>query len=907
MFLENCKFKGQWRKYQAEVLDDFDKHIKDKKINVVAAPGSGKTILGLQMICRLNQPVLVLAPTITIRNQWKERFLSAYVPEGMTVDFISDDVYNLDKFNIVTYQALHYAVNKKKFNEEDIPEEETKSKIKTQNIEYDLISQLKEKGIKTIVLDEAHHLRTEWWKSLCKVLDSLEDITTISLTATPPYDSEEIEWKKYEKVCGTIDAEISVPELVAAGDLCPHQDYVIFNEITKAERNEIVQIKNNINAVISSVVNNPEFIEMIKNNNVLNNWAANEETILSDVSYYGAIIIFLNSVGAAVDLNLVKMISGGTSIPKLTKRYLEILLENVLYTHQGDYSEHENLLGEIRKQLEILGCADRKTVMLTNIKAVRNIMAASIGKMESIDTIVQKEYRSMKENLSMVILADYVRGNYLDCDLSEINKIGVIPIFRRLLQKNICENIAVLTGQLKIIPKKIIPYIKQQLEQMNISYDGIFSDLSLPESGEFAVVKGGKQISNAIVKIVTECINLKKINIVVGTVALLGEGWDAPAVNSLILASYVGSFMLSNQMRGRAIRASKEKNKTANIWHLASLAKISAKEMDFSDLENLERRFKGFVGIGYYEDVIQDGIERLNIIKLDNLQKNYQAVNEETFRLALERNEMKSRWEKIIKKYGGENIKMTNKLLGDFKPFSKIFVAVDFKNMLIKLLSGNILLFIFLGVLSAVTELTGFVSVMSGTLFNVFIVVYYLVKIIRHVNPVSSMKQIGNAVLQTLLRNVNIVSSPACLSVETEKFTAYDEYYEENFTYNKIYLKGASVHENNLFIKCIEQIYDKVFDAKYIMKIRRKNNFKGNSYFNVPELFGVNKKTASIFAGEWNKNVCKGELVYTKSNEGRKILLYARKSSTAFNADSLDYNMKYSMSMIRMKEAANWL
>ena len=29
----------------------------------------------------------------------------------------------------------------------------------------------------------------------------------------------------------------------------------------------------------------------------------------------------------------------------------------------------------------------------------------------------------------------------------------------------------------------------------------------------------------------------------VGTQALLGEGWDAPSVNTLVLASYVGSYM----------------------------------------------------------------------------------------------------------------------------------------------------------------------------------------------------------------------------------------------------------------------------------------------------------------------------------------------------------------------------
>ena len=50
------------------------------------------------------------------------------------------------------------------------------------------------------------------------------------------------------------------------------------------------------------------------------------------------------------------------------------------------------------------------------------------------------------------------------------------------------------------------------------------------------------------------------------------RGWDSPCVNTLIIASVVGSFMLSNQMRGRALRIDKNNpNKTSNIWHLVSL------------------------------------------------------------------------------------------------------------------------------------------------------------------------------------------------------------------------------------------------------------------------------------------------------------------------------------------------
>ena len=46
------------------------------------------------------------------------------------------------------------------------------------------------------------------------------------------------------------------------------------------------------------------------------------------------------------------------------------------------------------------------------------------------------------------------------------------------------------------------------------------------------------------VRIVTELFQRGEINILIGTKSLLGEGWDSPCINSLILASFVGSFIL---------------------------------------------------------------------------------------------------------------------------------------------------------------------------------------------------------------------------------------------------------------------------------------------------------------------------------------------------------------------------
>lgn len=55
------KFKGTWRSYQARVLEHVGKYLADDKIHIVAAPGSGKTTLGIELIRRMNGNALILS------------------------------------------------------------------------------------------------------------------------------------------------------------------------------------------------------------------------------------------------------------------------------------------------------------------------------------------------------------------------------------------------------------------------------------------------------------------------------------------------------------------------------------------------------------------------------------------------------------------------------------------------------------------------------------------------------------------------------------------------------------------------------------------------------------------------------------------------------------------------------
>ena len=68
-------FAGQWRGYQRGCLDAFeaDRAAGRGKTLLVAPPGSGKTIVGLEIVRRIGVPAVVLCPTRTIQRQWAEK------------------------------------------------------------------------------------------------------------------------------------------------------------------------------------------------------------------------------------------------------------------------------------------------------------------------------------------------------------------------------------------------------------------------------------------------------------------------------------------------------------------------------------------------------------------------------------------------------------------------------------------------------------------------------------------------------------------------------------------------------------------------------------------------------------------------------------------------------------------
>jgi hypothetical protein len=142
----------------------------------------------------------------------------------------------------------------------------------------------------------------------------------------------------------------------------------------------------------------------------------------------------------------------------------------------------------------------------------------------------------------------------------------------------------------------------------------------------------------------------------------------------------------------------------------------------------------------------------------------------------------------------------------------------------------------------------------------------------------KDIQQIGTAVLYSLNKAGYITTNLSSLEVRSVV---------DNHGAVSCYLEGGSTYEKSIFVNSIIEIIGPVDNPKYVI-IRKSNGFfmKHLDYHTVPELIGRNKKNAEYFKKEWTKLVGNCELVYTRTPEGRKLILKSRVKSLAAQFES---------------------
>lgn len=887
-FPEDIKFKYPWRPYQERVLKELELHLDDERLHVVAPPGSGKTVLGLEVVRRLNQPTLILAPTITVRDQWADRFAELFLnSNGRHPRWLSMDLGQPGFMTVTTYQALHAKYSVVDNNSGQNPQEEKYLKsapLKVQvesslaSRDTDFFKLLRSAGFKTVVVDEAHHLKNEWWKSLMATIQSLEGATLVALTATPPYDVSYQEWQRYKALCGVVDAEITVPELVLEKNLCVHQDYVHFSAPTPDEAEQIRAFRRDVDDFVQDFLVDPDFIPSLYTHPWLVSPHAMVENILDNPEYFSSMLVVLNHLDYDVPHECLEILSlSREQLPPFDYDWLEILLTNALFRDAGSFVEIKPVIQEMSRRLKRIHAAEAKKVRLTSTSRIAKSLMSSAAKFESIVEIVELERRGLGDRLRMVILADYIRRSDLPKFGEEekpLLSLGVAPIFECLRREFMIDlRVGILSGSFVVIPESA----KVDLELTAVTLGLELSHLKLQplqHDPGYLEVKVAGASQQSVVKLITEMMAGGALHVLVGTKSLLGEGWDAPFVNVLVLATFVGSYVLSNQMRGRAIRALlNDPQKTANIWHLVCV-ELGVNRLG-DDLQILSRRFKAFIGVSQTSAFIENGIRRLGIASPPFSRNSIAAMNSDTAARASDRNGLRSVWEKALLQ-GDAGVRLVEQLK---TPMQAVPWGISVDRLTYVFIRHMLLITAFGWML--ITRSSNLAK--FGNLSEALLLVLGLASLVllpktfklgwlaaRHGASVNSMRDVSRVLLRSLYRDGFVKTNIKSLTAVTAKGPDGAIFCN---------LEGATPYEKILFLDCLQELLGPIDNQRYL--IVRTNVLWGRKkqYFGLPQILAQKKKSAEFFSSAWREEVGPAELVYTRNIAGRRDLIAARARS----------------------------
>jgi hypothetical protein len=222
-------FAGEWRRYQRHALQAFERDRAGGRTHLVAPPGSGKTVLGVELVRRLGRRALVLVPSAATQAAWL-RGVRMFVTRPADAPRVAG-AHPAAPLACLTYASLCG------LEDPEIALERAEGSVSLGDLVSSAalarVAHLRAAGVGTVVLDDCHALASPWGSLVRAVLAELgDDLHVIGLTATPPGEVS----ADYEELLGPVGFTIPTPAVVRDGHLAPYQELAWLTEPLEVER-----------------------------------------------------------------------------------------------------------------------------------------------------------------------------------------------------------------------------------------------------------------------------------------------------------------------------------------------------------------------------------------------------------------------------------------------------------------------------------------------------------------------------------------------------------------------------------------------------------------------------------------------------------------------------------------------
>ena len=500
------------------------------------------------------------------------------------------------------------------------------------------------------------------------------------------------------------------------------------------------------------------------------------------------------------------------ALPPFDAWWAERLLQGVLFADVRSFAAHEERLADIRARLQQMGAVERRRVHLSSSPKHERALRASPAKLRAVADIVEAESRSLAEGLRLLVLTERIREHESASGTGGAEgagRVGVIPLFDQLRRLRLPHvRLCAASGRIGIVPRDLATELEAAFARTSSSPPCV---APVPAAPEFSRVALSGEESAVFVRFVTQALQDGRLTVIVGTTALLGEGWDAPVLNTLVLATTVGAYVSTNQSRGRALRRSLEDpKKTANIWHPVCVDPRPV-EHDEGELALLRRRFGTFMGPGLATPVVESGIARLG---LDGrlAPQAIDAVNAGMFRCAEDRQQMADLWMRALVPRG----KSAGRPVRETRLPSRIV-----SRAVIPLLNPR-------------GRLAGWIDRW---------------RLRRRITGI--VRSLGEGLLAAGVASPSLAGLRLRVAFGEEKVS--------------VRVVGLSTREELLLHQALEDVFCPLFSPRYLLAGKRRA-------YPVPRVLGDHRKADALLHC-WRRRVGRARLVSTRTPEGKQLLL----------------------------------
>jgi superfamily II DNA or RNA helicase len=642
--LASLAFRGAWRRYQRAALEAFerDRQAGRRHTHIVAPPGSGKTLLGVEMVRRLGVPALVLVPNSAVQAQWPQivgRFTGADGvpahqiarpdPEAPIACLSYQAFCQVDDPSVMLGGAAERRWAAERAAATGQPLDEVISEATgwtgaaatrrrrelgriTAAIKREVargehagigldellseparrrIEVLLRRGVGTLVLDECHHLASLWGYVVQAVRQTLGEVHLVGLTATPPEELTRAELELYERLLGPVDYTIPTPAVVREGHLAPYQELAWLCRPLDAENDWLARHDQRFQELLTTLHDprdtGPLGFAAWVITRARHRTLAGGDAEVSWASFQRrrpglarACVRFLASAGLALPDGAPR--GEGYRQPPDLEDWLVLLEDYTLRCLRAHASPEAAARDQaIGAALRDLGFTLTRQGIRRGASDVDRLLSQSGAKSLALADIVSCEYEERGLRLRALVLTDSEAPTSRAAD-------SLVEVLAAEAGSAI-EAVGALASDGRTSPLRPLLVSGRGLRCAPADAETLLGALRDAAGGDGPVAgwraepaepglvrllaSGTAWQPRLWVRLATTIFAAGATRVLVGTRALLGEGWDAPCVNVLVDLTAATTAVSVRQMRGRSLRLDpNDAGKIASNWDVVCVA-----------------------------------------------------------------------------------------------------------------------------------------------------------------------------------------------------------------------------------------------------------------------------------------------------------------------------------------------